>query len=167
MKTLYLLRHAKSSWDSPGAADRDRPLNKRGRRDAPRMGAALAARMAPIAAHVSPACRAQQTLEGLCAGWPGMAEEAHVTEEALYTFSTAALFEWIAAHETSAQHLFIIGHNPAMTDLVNVLCGAHLLHNLPTAGFAELALHIDAWDALGQGCGELQYRLFPRDLGDS
>ena len=114
--------------------------------------------------HVSPAVRAQQTLAGLCEGWPALGEQAHVTEEALYTFSTVALFEWIAAYRADARRLFLIGHNPALTELVNVLCGDNLLHNLPTAGFTELALRIDAWDALGQGCAELQYRVFPREL---
>ena len=64
MKTLHLLRHAKSAWDQPGLSDRDRGLNKRGRRDAPRMGAALANLVGPHSIAVSPAQRAQLTLQG-------------------------------------------------------------------------------------------------------
>ena len=74
MKTLHLLRHAKSAWDQPGLADRQRGLNKRGKRDAPRMGAALAAMIPPQSVAVSPAKRAQLTLDGLCAGWPALAD---------------------------------------------------------------------------------------------
>ena len=66
MKTLHLLRHAKSSWNEPYRSDRERGLNKRGRRDAPRMGMALANSVDPLAVCVSPARRAQLTLEGVC-----------------------------------------------------------------------------------------------------
>ncbi|MEH6636907.1 MAG: histidine phosphatase family protein, partial [Halioglobus sp.] len=62
MKTLHLLRHAKSSWDHPGLSDRERPLNKRGERDAPLMGKALSGEMSPMNIAVSPARRAQLTL---------------------------------------------------------------------------------------------------------
>ena len=72
MKTLHLLRHAKSSWDEPWANDRERGLNKRGRRDAPRMGRALCAELQPMPVFVSPARRAQLTLEGVCETWPDM-----------------------------------------------------------------------------------------------
>ena len=68
MKTLHLLRHAKSAWDQPHLSDRERGLNKRGRRDAPRIGEMLAQRLAPMSIAVSPARRAQLTLEGLCTG---------------------------------------------------------------------------------------------------
>ena len=69
MKTLYLLRHAKSSWDNPALSDRDRPLNARGERDARLMGDALGKRLSPMRLHVSPAERAQKTFRKLCASW--------------------------------------------------------------------------------------------------
>ena len=65
VKNLYLLRHAKSSWDDPSLSDGERPLNGRGRRDAPRMGEALGARLVPMTFYVSPAERAQQTFSAL------------------------------------------------------------------------------------------------------
>jgi phosphohistidine phosphatase len=60
--------------------------------------------------------------------------------------------------------IFLLGHNPACTDLVNYLAGRHVLDNLPTAGFASLQLDIDRWRDLRQGCGSLQATLFPRQL---
>ena len=96
MKTLHLMRHAKSSWDQPGLSDRERVLNARGARDAPRMGEALAQRLAPMSVAVSPARRAQLTLEGVCAGWPALGDVPHETQEDLYTFSSGDLLEWIA-----------------------------------------------------------------------
>ena len=79
MKSLYLLRHAKSSWDNPGLSDIDRPLNPRGERDAPRMGKALGARLQPMMFHVSPAERAQSTFRNLQLHWPDLTAEHGVT----------------------------------------------------------------------------------------
>lgn len=166
MKTLHLLRHAKSAWDRPALPDRERGLNKRGRRDAPRMGAALARRMPPLAANVSAAKRARLTLEGLCSGWPALAAQPHRVDEALYTISDEDLFHWIAAQDDGGDALFIIGHNPALTDLVNTLCGKRILDNLPTAGYVRLSLRIDRWRDLLQGCAVIEERLFPKELPD-
>ena len=164
MKTLHLLRHAKSAWDNPGLSDRERPLNKRGQRDAPRMGQALSGRLAPMSIAVSPARRAQLTLDGLCSGWSALGDVRHYTEEDLYTFSDEDLFEWIAGQDDNHRALFIIGHNPALTDLINTLTGRFSLDNLPTAGYAELSLQIDRWQDLADGCGALDFSLFPKQL---
>ncbi|RLA48808.1 MAG: phosphoglycerate mutase [Gammaproteobacteria bacterium] len=166
MKTLHLLRHAKSSWDHTGLSDRERGLNKRGVRDAPRMGVALAQRMAPMSIAVSPARRAQLTLTGLCQGWPVLGDQVHCTEEDLYTFSCGDLFQWIAGQGDTPGALFIIAHNPALTDLVNMLTGQYSLDNLPTAGYIELALQINHWRNLQQGCAVLEYSLFPKQLNE-
>ena len=115
MKTLHLLRHAKSSWDDPGLADYERGLNKRGRRDAPRMGRVLSAQLPAMAMQVSPALRARLTLEGLCDGWPGLAAQEHRYAEQLYTFSRAELMRWIAACGGQQAELFLISHNPGLT----------------------------------------------------
>src|SRR5690606_24684315 len=107
MKTLHLLRHAKSDWSGPGVADRDRVLNARGARDAPRMGAALAQRLQPQAIVASPARRAQLTLAGVCAGWPALERMPHRTEEALYTFSVRDLLAWLERQADSEDSLFL------------------------------------------------------------
>lgn len=163
-KTLYLLRHAKSAWDDPGTSDRERGLNRRGRRNAPEMGRALAARIAAQTVHVSPARRAQLTLGGLQDGWPELQRQAHVTVEDLYTFSADDIADWLRDQADGADSLFLIGHNPAFTDLVNWLCGEALLDNLPTAGFVHLELDINSWSELRPRCGQLVDRLFPREL---
>jgi phosphohistidine phosphatase len=164
MKTLHLLRHAKSSWEEPGQPDRERGLNERGKRDARRMGEALARQVAPMPIAVSPARRAQLTLAGLCAGWPALAAMTHTTEEDLYTFCADDLYEWLKAQDDGQQALFIIGHNPAFTDLANDLAGADQLANLPTAGYLELTLQIDRWRDIRRGCARIAFSLFPRQL---
>ena len=164
MKKLHLLRHAKSSWNHPEQSDRERGLNKRGKRDGPRMGAALAQRMAPLQILVSPARRAQLTLGGLCDGWPALSQLHHITDEDLYTFSADDLFAWLQERDDAHSEVFVIGHNPALTDLSNALVDDEGLANLPTAGYLELVLHVDHWRDIRQGCGRIEYRLFPRQL---
>lgn len=166
MKTLHLLRHAKSSWDVPGLADRERGLNRRGLRDAPRMGAALANMIEPMQVDFSPARRARMTLEGVCAGWPSLAHLQHRADEALYTFDSRSLADWIARQDDRQQSLFLIGHNPAFTDLVNELAGEYVLANLPTAGYARLSLASDHWRELAPGRAALEQTLFPKQLRD-
>jgi phosphohistidine phosphatase len=130
------------------------------------MGEALAQRLSPMKIAVSPARRAQLTLEGLCSGWPVLGGVRHCTEEDLYTFSGEDLFEWIAAQDDSHGALFLISHNPGLTELVNTLSGEYALDNLPTAGYAELSLSIDRWSDLHHGCGTLEFSLFPKELPD-
>ncbi len=164
MKTLHLLRHAKSAWDEPVESDRERGLNKRGRRDAPRMGAALAAELEPQALAVSPARRAQLTLAGLTEGWPALRELEHETVEELYTFDVDDLVDWLQTQPEPRACRFLLGHNPAMTDLVNWLSGEEVLENLPTAAYARLQLNIDQWAQLAPACGRLERLILPREL---
>jgi phosphohistidine phosphatase len=163
-RDLYLLRHAKSSWDGVHTSDRQRGLNNRGRRSAPRMGRALAQYMEPVIVSVSPARRAQLTLDGLSDGWPVLKEIEHRTEEALYTFSVADLITYVQAQPETETALFLLGHNPALTELTNWVCGEMVLANLPTAGFVDLALAIDDWSGFEAGCGRLRQRILPREL---
>ena len=167
MKTLHLLRHAKSSWDEPYRSDRERGLNKRGQRDAPRMGRALAREIDPLPVLVSPARRAQLTLEGVCDGWPALAGLQHQTVEELYTFSASDVFDLLQACDDDREELFLVGHNPAFTDLVNYLNASDSLENLPTAGYARLTLSIDRWGELAPGRGTLARLLIPRQLPQS
>ena len=164
MKTLRLLRHAKSSWDDPGVDDRERGLNRRGLRDAPRMGTALSARLQPTAIAVSGARRARMTLAGLIEGWPALGGLDHTVDEDLYTFSGEALCRWISEQPDAVDPLFVIGHNPAITDAINWLLGDSRFDNIPTAGFVELQLAIPQWRMLAGGCALPGNSLFPKQL---
>lgn len=164
MKTLHLLRHAKSSWEAHGVSDHDRELNDRGKRDAPRMGEALQAICPAQTVHASSATRAQLTLQGICSRWPEMDALEHVTDSALYTFDYRDLLAWLREFDDSAERCFLIGHNPGFTDLCNQLCGRRALDNLPTAGYLELALEIRHWNEITEGVGDLKRWLFPKEL---
>ena len=130
------------------------------------MGRALAAHLEPCVVYVSPARRAQLTLGGLLDGWPALQGLSHITDEALYTFAFDDLVDWIASRDDALVSLFVIGHNPALTDLINWLCGDTVIPNLPTAGFARLELAIDRWSEIAEGRARLRFSLFPRDLAD-
>lgn len=164
MKTLHLMRHAKSSWQAPELSDHERELNDRGRKDAPRMGRALAKILTAEPVHCSSAVRARQTLAGLCDGWPAMSAQAHDVDEALYTFDYQELLSWLQSHRGESESCFLIGHNPALTDLCNQLVGRLAIDNLPTAGYLQLEIPVDSWGDVSVGIATLIEWQFPRDL---
>ena len=169
MRTLYLLRHAKSSWGDASLSDIERPLNVRGERDAPRMGAALGDRYPPMTFYVSPAERAQGTFAGIKSQWAGLQVTHGITTAALYTFDYRNLLEWIEQQSNEGSSLALIGHNPALTELIAYFAGRTTLDHLPTAGWAELAIDVDSWSAirLARGHGELVTNLLPRTLKEA
>ncbi|MYG49370.1 MAG: histidine phosphatase family protein, partial [Gemmatimonadales bacterium] len=122
MKTLLILRHAKSSWDHPGLRDHDRPLNPRGRRDAPRMGRFMAERdLVPDRIVSSTAVRARTTAE-LAAAEFGAGVEIETTYD-LYGASPDGYVEVAEAMGGTAERLMLVGHNPGITSLVWHLTG--------------------------------------------
>ncbi|GLP95584.1 SixA phosphatase family protein [Paraferrimonas sedimenticola] len=164
MKQLTLLRHAKSSWADPELDDHQRPLNARGTRAAKAMGEFFSQFLELPLIHYSPACRSRQTLEGLIQGWPQLAQTPHQCTDTLYTFSSAVLLDWIRRQPDSDQSLFVIGHNPALLDCVHYVAPEFDCHKLPTAGWVELTLAIDHWQALSPDCGKVTRFQWPKRL---
>jgi phosphohistidine phosphatase len=143
MKTLLVLRHAKSSWNDSTLVDHDRPLNKRGHRDAPRMGELVRdERLTPDVIISSDAIRAQMTAEGVAeaAGYAGEILLDHL----LYLASPDDILAVLrTVPETNARTVMIVGHNPGLEDLVEQLTGEQ--QDLPTAALAQIVLPIDRW----------------------
>ena len=149
MHQLFVFRHAKSSWKDPSLADRDRPLNKRGKRDAPEMGRRLAARGgAPDLIVSSPATRALATARIIAAavGYPA---DRIREDERLYLASPAEILEAIRDLEDGYERVFLFGHNPGLTELVNEL-SEPAVDNVPTCGVVELRLAVDRWADLSR-----------------
>ena len=159
------MRHAKSSWSNSEASDRERVLNSRGKKDAPRMGKVLSRHYPAVSPSVSPALRAQLTWAGVCSTWPALASLDYCIEESLYTFSSQDLISWLKKKDGD-EPIFLIGHNPALTDLINYLTQANSISNLPTAGFAYLTLSLYEWSSLEAGVGKLEELVLPRDLSE-
>ena len=142
MKTLLVLRHAKSSWNDPALDDHERPLNKRGRRDAARMGELVREYgLMPGVVISSDAVRARLTAEAV-------AEAARYAGEILldprlYMAGPADILSLLATLRENAETVMIVGHNPGLEKLVEQLTGER--QDLPTAALAQIGLPIDQW----------------------
>jgi phosphohistidine phosphatase len=148
MKTLIIVRHAKSSWDNPSLSDHERPLNKRGLRDAPVMGARLAEWGPPVDRVISSsAARALATAEFVTQEM-GLPWDEIQIEDALYHASEDDMLEIIQEQDDYIDGLMIFGHNPGMTYLVNDLSDLYL-DNLPTCGVVILQFDVDSWSEVG------------------
>lgn len=163
MKRLLILRHAKSSWKDASLSDHDRPLNKRGKKAAPRMGELLAEEnLLPDLIVSSTAVRARTTAERAAktAGYEG----AIVLERAIYHGTPAGILEVVAKVPDVVDRLLIVGHNPGFEELVLRLTGAY--ERFPTAALANVELDIETWREAPHGRGRLLDLWRPRELPD-
>lgn len=171
MRYLLLMRHAKAETGGPGAADRDRPLVKRGLRDAALIGAAVArGGMTPDLVLCSPSARTRETLDAMLPCFAGAPRV--VFDEALYGASEPEYLRAITEADDDAGRLLIVGHNPTMHASALALAGSgdralreRLTAKFPTAALAIIAFSCSAWSKTAPGGGELVSLLLPRDLG--
>ena len=170
MKTLYLLRHAKSSWDDPTLADHDRPLAPRGRKAAPRMAVWLRTEARrPDMVICSSAARARET-------WDLMARELQPAPEvdirrSVYDAGPDQLIAIARGAPARVATLMLVGHNPAMEEAAAMLAGdgdaralATMQSKYPTAAVAELTFEVDSWQQIGRDTGHLARFVRPKDL---
>jgi len=147
MKTLFLVRHAKSSRDDPSLADRDRPLDDRGKKDAPMMGGRLAKRgVKPDLLVSSPALRALTTAQ-LIAEEVGYKRKAIEVDDRLYASSADALLAVIRALDKQVDNVMFFGHNPEFSELVHRLSGEYV--DMRTCAVAEFGFDAEAWADIG------------------
>ncbi|OFE13703.1 hypothetical protein PHACT_11635 [Pseudohongiella acticola] len=164
MKTLILVRHAKSSWNDQAQRDIDRPLNERGRHDAPLMADNLDKRGThPQRILCSPALRTASTAE-IFANHLSIPKELIHLERQIYLAGSAHLLQLIRNQDDKLDSVMLVGHNPALTDLFNDLCGEATLDNMPTCCVAELSLPITQWSDLLIGQAELKYIDYPKKI---
>lgn len=161
MKNLVIIRHAKSSWDDPALADLERPLNTRGKRDAPIMGQVLRDRAPPPDLIIgSPAKRARKTAR-LIAAAVGYPEERITIDRHLYMQGVTALLNAISGLPEPAHTVFLVGHNPDLTTLVSTLTEEDI-GTLPTCGVASVEFAVETWAAAGPGVGRLMFFDYPK-----
>lgn len=161
MRSLTIVRHAKSSWKHHGLSDRERPLNKRGERDAPIMARRVAeAGIRPSQIISSPAVRAWTTAR-IFARELGYPAEFLQREDGLYLASLDNLLDVVATQDASFNHLMLFGHNPGLTDLVNYLVPG-LTSNLPTAGVVSVNLESEDWMLYDRPRPELALHEYPK-----
>jgi len=142
MKTLLLLRHAKSSWNDPALDDHERPLNKRGQRDAPRMGELVREYgLVPDVVLSSDAVRARLTAEAVAVAARYAGDI--LLDPHLYMAGAADIRSLLPTVRANAETVMIVGHNPGLEQLVEQLTGER--QDLPTATLAQIGLPIDQW----------------------
>jgi phosphohistidine phosphatase len=148
MKTLILMRHAKSSWKFPELSDKDRPLTKRGEHDAPRMGKLLKKEeILPDKILSSTAVRAAATAEAVAQKLDYKQEIAYL--DSLYMAEPAAIIEALQTLPPEVKKVLVVGHNPGMEGLAQILGGKVV--DLPTAAMAEIKVPIKEWTELNFG----------------
>ncbi len=160
MKTLYMVRHAKSSWKHD-VEDHKRPLKRRGRRDGKLVSNTLMNQIEPPQRIVtSDATRALSTANFFKEVFD--IEEANfIKDHNLYDFSGQGVMNIIKGLDNSLDRVMIVGHNHAFTSIANML-GSKYIENVPTCGFVMLQFEEDAWDSITTGT--TIKTLFPRDL---
>jgi phosphohistidine phosphatase len=165
MAALILLRHGKSDWDADDGDDRARPLARRGRKAAQRMGRFMArAGQVPDAAITSPALRAEDTLrlamEG--GGWTCPVR----TAASLYGGGVTGLLAEVRKERATTDVLLAVGHEPTWSEAVVALIGGGEIR-FPTGALARIDFDVDRWDEVGPGTGVLSFCIAPRLLAGS
>ena len=160
MKRLYILRHAKSSWDDSSLSDFERPLNDRGTRTAPAMGKLITRRgLAPGIIISSPAVRARTTAELVKQGGSIVADIK--LDERVYEASPQTLLYVVSELDDRYDSAMVVGHNPGMEGFIRVLSGKE--ESMPTAALAVIDLKIDKWSSIEPASGKLKTIVRPKD----
>lgn len=164
MKTLLLMRHAKSSWKDTKLADHERPLNKRGQKDAPFMGEVLLEKeLLPQKILASSAVRVRETVEGLVKSSRYSGETEF--NDALYLAEPEAYLAALCPLPESVERVMVVGHNPGLEGLLQQLSGR--IESIGTGSIAYLNLPIQSWNELtSETVGELVELLHLQDLRD-
>ncbi len=161
---LWIIRHAKSSWDQPGLSDFDRPLNKRGRRDGPVMQAWLKRQdCLPQWIISSDSNRTRETSEYVQAALNSSVPV--IFSHQLYLPSLYNILDAIAETPSEITSLAVISHNPASTQIINWLAGKTVIDNLPTLGIARFNIDV-TWNVISESCGRLDFISTPKLLSD-
>lgn len=161
MKNLYLIRHAKSSWADLNLRDEDRPLNSRGKKDAPRMAEFLTDQLVAVDAFVtSPAKRARTTAK-LFAETFGHDKDTLTQKKQLYHASTDDILNVIFEFEEAWDHVFVFGHNPGFTYFANFFTKQPIA-NVPTCGIVHIKADIEHWTDFDYKSGKLVNFYYPK-----
>jgi phosphohistidine phosphatase len=166
MKTVILVRHAKSSWDDPSISDFERPLNDRGKKDAPEMAARLLKRQPKLDAFISsPAKRAKKTA-ALFAKEYGLEKEELMLVDKLYHASERDFFEVITQLPESLENIAVFSHNPGITDFVNTLASNQIrIDNVPTCGIFAVSFEGN-WQSFKDAPRNFLFFDYPKNLFD-
>lgn len=162
MKTVILVRHAKSSWKDPSLDDFDRPLNKRGKKNAPFMGEKLKDRqMRPDLILSSPAKRARKTAIAVAKAidYP---KKKIVYDTDMYHAGAGYLFELVKNLEDENNTIMLFGHNPGFNEIADMLCKKNRVYNIPTTGVYCIKFDVSQWKKVEEGKGDFVFFDYPK-----
>jgi phosphohistidine phosphatase len=163
MRTLYLLRHAKSSWKDASLADFERPLKDRGRVAAEAMGRFLASKKAHLSMLISsPSIRTRQTVE-LVLRETSLGAEPQF-DQRIYEASLSILVQVVSEIPDDNKAAMLVGHNPGMEELLAFLTRES--RHMPTCALARISLDSSGWKEVGRSSGKLEWFVTPKDLID-
>lgn len=163
-KKVLLMRHAKSSWENPGLRDFDRPLNKRGKKDAPRMGQYLKElQLIPDQIFSSPAQRAKSTILKVIEELD-LPVSKIVWDENLYFNGSQAYIDAIRNANDSSEIVMTVGHNPMTEDAISALSGNTAEKRIKTATIACFEFEVDSWKHVQVSPDSLKWIVWPKDL---
>ena len=163
MKTLYLIRHAKSSWSFNQLDDFNRPLGPRGRKDVIKIGKYISKNISsPDLMITSTASRAFYTSLFLADAWD-YSEEDLILEPALYHADEEEILDTIREYGHDHSVIAVAGHNPGFTDIANELLKKYI-ENIPTCGIMGVSFDIDSWEEIGEKTGKQQFFIYPKGL---
>lgn len=161
MKAIYLIRHAKSDWNNPNLSDFDRPLNKRGKRDAPFMGKKLNSLTPNIDLIIaSPAKRALETVKAICPEIDYSFDNIQF-DESVYHSSYNNLNSIVNNLNNELNSIALVGHNPGLTNFSNYLTDNYI-DNIVTSGIVKIELDIDNWNEIVEGVGSKVFYIYPK-----
>lgn len=164
MRTLYLIRHAKSSWDTPGLRDFDRPLNARGMKDAPRMAKMLAETGAkPDLLISSPAKRAITTALFFAEAFKVKHDQVQ-REPRIYEAFPQEIQRIISELPDSAGTVLLFGHNPTFTEVANLFAQDDFIDNVPTCGIVKIQTSANSWKEMYEGNAKVTALYFPKEV---
>ena len=162
MKTLIVVRHAKSSWANIGEKDFDRNLNDRGKEDAPFMAEKLLHTKIKVDAFVSsPAKRTHKTAKAFAEAY-GKTKNEIILFEDLYNAPSATFYETVTALNDQYDAVAVFGHNPGITDFVNTLCNTHI-DEMPTCSMFAVQIPITSWKNFKAAEKEFLFFKFPKE----
>ncbi|MFN0212685.1 MAG: SixA phosphatase family protein [Saprospiraceae bacterium] len=164
MRTLYLIRHAKSSWGNPGLRDHDRPLNERGMHDAPKMAQLLVQQgVTPDYLVSSPAKRALTTALFFAEAFKIDATEV-VREPNIYEAFPQEILRIISALPDSSNTVLLFGHNPTFTEVANHFVEDDYIENVPTCGIVKITSTAESWRDFYEGNAKVAACYFPKEV---
>jgi len=161
LKTLIIIRHSKSSWKDHSLSDFDRPLNKRGIKDAKKMSFELSEKIKKVDLLLSSSSkRTTQTSNYFL---DSMNIRSNIFSENLYHSSSSLIFDCILKINNKYNKTIIVGHNPGLTNIINKLTNLKL-DNLPTSGIVIIVFDVDNWKNINYKSGLIEWIKFPKDL---